>query len=78
MAKLPMLLALAHSTLIYGLPAREKAFEKAHEARAITLSSEISVTTSYVSVVSTLQSASVTESPTITGLSCNCHYLCLS
>ena len=75
MAKLPLLLALAHSTLINGLPAPEKAHANAHEGRAITLSSDISVTTSYVSVISTLQSVIVTESPTITGVSHNPRFL---
>ncbi|KAL5432853.1 hypothetical protein PMIN06_011875 [Paraphaeosphaeria minitans] len=69
MAKLAILLALAQSTLIYSLPAREQQRD-AHvvEERAITLSSGIEITTSYSLVVSTLQSVSATESPSITGI----------
>ena len=62
MARLAILMALAHSAIINGLPAH------VHDERAIKLSSEVEVTTIYRSVVSTLQSASITESPTIIGV----------
>lgn len=70
MAKLAILLALVQSTLIHGLPAREPQHD-AHviEGRAITLSSDLDITTSYSLVVSTLQSVSITETPSITGVS---------
>ncbi|KAF2445855.1 glycoside hydrolase family 81 protein [Karstenula rhodostoma CBS 690.94] len=74
MAKLAVLLALVQSTLIYGLPAREQQRDahavenRAVEDVAITLSSDLDITTSYSLVVSTLQSVSVTESPSITGV----------
>ncbi|KAJ4346589.1 endo-1,3-beta glucanase [Didymosphaeria variabile] len=69
MAKLAFLLALVQSALIHGLPAHEKPhFALDVGERAITLSSNLQVTTSYSLVVTSLQSASVTESPSITGV----------
>jgi hypothetical protein len=69
MAKLVVLLALAQSALIHGLPAREPQHDaQVVDERAITLSSDVAITTSYSRVVSTLQSLSVTESPSITGV----------
>ncbi|KAJ4303275.1 endo-1,3-beta glucanase [Kalmusia sp. IMI 367209] len=68
MAKLGFLLALVQTTLIHGLPAGDiKRDAHVLDERAITLSSDIDVTTSYTSVASTLQSASITESPSVTG-----------
>lgn len=70
MARLAILLALGQCALVHGLPAREKQHpENVINERAITLSSDIDITTSYSRVVTTLQSASVTESPSVTGVS---------
>jgi len=70
MAKLAFLLALAQCTFVQSLPAgnARRDAEVAHK-RAVTISSDISITTSYTSVASTLQSASLTESPSLTGVS---------
>ncbi|KAK7184684.1 glycosyl hydrolase family 81 [Paraphaeosphaeria sporulosa] len=69
MAKLAILLALAQSALIHGLPARELQRDThVIEERAITFSSGLEITTSYSLVVSTLQSVSATETPSITGV----------
>lgn len=68
MAKLAFLLALAQTNFIYGLPTREKELVEALDERAITLSSNLPVTTSYISTVETFQSASETVSPSVTGV----------
>ncbi|KAF1979499.1 endo-1,3(4)-beta-glucanase 1 precursor [Bimuria novae-zelandiae CBS 107.79] len=69
MAKLAFLLAVAQSMLTNGFPAPGLPHNVRNlDERAITLSTDIDVTTSYSTVISTLQSASVTESPTITGI----------
>ena len=68
MAKLALLLALTQSTLIHGLPARDEA-HNVYINRAISILSDIGVTTVYSSAVPTLQSASMSETPTLTGVS---------
>ena len=68
MAKLALLLALTQSTLIHGLPARDEAHD-VYINRAISILSDIGVTTVYSSAMPTLQSASMSETPTLTGVS---------
>ncbi|KAL6707856.1 endo-1,3-beta glucanase [Coniothyrium glycines] len=61
-------LASALSTFVYGLPACEvKRNVEAFEERAITLST-LEPTTSYSRAITTLQSVSPTEIPTLTGI----------
>ncbi|KAF2877864.1 endo-1,3(4)-beta-glucanase 1 precursor [Massariosphaeria phaeospora] len=78
MSNLRSLLALAGVALVHGLPRPglverkvdvpfDQAFAQPLDDRAITLSSNLEVTTSYSSVISSLQSASVTVSPSLTG-----------
>lgn len=70
MARLAFLLAVVQTTLVHGLPAPGIGRERdAVTERAITISSGIDVTTSYSSPASTLQSVSITETPSITGVS---------
>lgn len=72
MAKLAYMLALVQATLIYARPGAhgQKRHSKFHEKREITLSSSLEITTSYSSVlISSLQSATVTVSPSITAVS---------
>lgn len=72
MAKLAFLLAVGHATFLYGLPTPEwkrgpeRLDERAVHA-ALSLSTDIEVTTSYSSTIETFQSATVTEQP-ITGV----------
>ncbi|KAF2108687.1 endo-1,3(4)-beta-glucanase 1 precursor [Lophiotrema nucula] len=70
MAKLAvLLLALSHATFLDALPTREKKREpNAIDPREITISSNLDVTTSYSSApVSSLQSATATVEPSVTG-----------
>ncbi|KAF2711801.1 glycoside hydrolase family 81 protein [Pleomassaria siparia CBS 279.74] len=69
MAKLAYLLALAHVTLVLGLPTARhvKRQGKVLDGRGITISSGLAITTSYTSaLLSSLQSATQTVSPEIT------------
>jgi endo-1,3(4)-beta-glucanase len=70
MEKLLLLLALAQSTtLVYSLPTRElKNSAEVLDERAITLSSNIDVTTSYTSTLESLQTVTATVSPSVTGV----------
>jgi hypothetical protein len=62
-------LALAQAILIQGLPARHgKRVNGGIDERAITLSTGLDITTSYVSTLQSLQTATVTASPTLTGV----------
>lgn len=69
MAKPTLLLTLVQVILVHGLLASgpKRSRHNLHE-RAIALSSDVAVTTSYTSTVSTLQSATVTASPSATGV----------
>jgi endo-1,3(4)-beta-glucanase len=71
MAKLAyILLALTRLTFsVHGLPAVEaKLHTDAIEARAITLPSDVPVTTSYSTAIESLQSASTTGLPSLSGV----------
>lgn len=78
MAKLALLLALSHAGFLLALPTADKKREPdVIDAREITISSDLEVTTSYSSAaVSSLQSATVTVQPSVTGV-CNLYLLCL-
>lgn len=69
MAKLALLLALAQSTLIHGLPTRDGAHKNVYNKRAISILSDVGVTTVYSSAVPSLQSVAMSETPTLTGVS---------
>jgi endo-1,3(4)-beta-glucanase len=71
MAKLAYMLALVQATLISGRPGayEQKRHAKFHDKRMIELSSSLDITTSYSSaIVSSLQSATITVSPSITAV----------
>jgi endo-1,3(4)-beta-glucanase len=77
MAKLGFLLAVSHATLLYGLPTPEmkrelEPLDERDAVRAVTLSTDLEITTSYVSTIETFQSATVTEEPSLTGV-CMAH-----
>jgi hypothetical protein len=79
MAKLAsFLLAIARLTSsVYGLPAGEaKLYADAIAARAITLPSDVPVTTSYSTAIETLQSASTTGLPSFSGVRQTLHIRC--
>ncbi|KAF2274837.1 endo-1,3(4)-beta-glucanase 1 precursor [Westerdykella ornata] len=68
MAKLALLLTLLCATLLNGLPTpQKKRGTEELENRAIHISTNVEITTSYVSLPETLQSASITDSATLTG-----------
>ncbi|KAF2661699.1 glycoside hydrolase family 81 protein [Lophiostoma macrostomum CBS 122681] len=68
MTKLSLFLALAQAVIIQGLPAQHvKRASRGIDERAITLSSGLDITTSYSSTLQTLQTATVTASPSLTG-----------
>lgn len=78
MAKLAFLLALVQAVHIYGLPTRDqKRKAEGLAERAITLSSNLEVTTSYSSTLETFQSATATVAPSITGVCVSSRSLCL-
>ena len=67
MAKLAFLVALAHATLISGHPTRDV---KRMPEPVIKIESNLDVTTSYSSpALSSLQTATATLSPSLTGVS---------
>ncbi|KAL1596237.1 endo-1,3-beta glucanase [Nothophoma quercina] len=68
MAKLSLLLAVSQLTLVYGFPARDvKRQPGVVEERAITISTNLEATTSYSTAIETLQTATVTTRPSLTG-----------
>jgi endo-1,3(4)-beta-glucanase len=71
MAKLTLLLALFQVNFIYGLPTRDMKPQLAIlDARGVPISTSLAVTTSYSSaIVSSVQSASLTIEPSVTGVS---------
>jgi endo-1,3(4)-beta-glucanase len=71
MAKIALsLLALAQLTLVHSLPAGDLQRESNDlEERAISIPSNAEPTTSYSRAIESLQSASITVLPSITGVS---------
>jgi endo-1,3(4)-beta-glucanase len=71
MAKLTLLLGLFQVNFIYGLPTRDMKPQSAIlDARSVPISTSLAVTTSYSSaIVSSVQSASLTIEPSVTGVS---------
>ena len=71
MAKLVLLLGLFQANLIYGLPTRDMKPQSAIlDPRSVPISTSLAVTTSYSSaIVSSVQSASLTIEPSVTGVS---------
>ena len=69
MAKLSLLLAVSQLTLVYCFPARDvKRQPGVVEERAITISTNLEATTSYSTAIETLQTATVTTRPSLTGV----------
>lgn len=70
MAKLAFFLALSQATLLYSLPTRVTKREvEVIEERAVTISPNNDIITSYRPIGSSLQVATATVSPSITGVS---------
>ena len=71
MAKLALLLALSHASILYALPAGNINRDVVNiDKRKTPLNKSLEVTTSYSSVVkSSVQTASVTVVPSVTGVS---------
>ena len=69
MAKLSLLLAVSQLTLVYGRPARDfKRRSEVFEERAIIISTNLEATTSYSTAIETLQTATITTRPSLTGV----------
>ncbi|KAF2000570.1 glycoside hydrolase family 81 protein [Amniculicola lignicola CBS 123094] len=68
MAKLAFMLALVQVSLVHGRPTGELRRDAlVVEDRDVTLSTELGATTSYTSHINSLQTATVTVSPSVTG-----------
>lgn len=71
MAKLSLLLAVSQLTLVYSLPAQDvRRQPEVLDERAITISTNLEATTSYSTAIKTLQTATVTTRPSLTGVFC--------
>jgi hypothetical protein len=69
MAKLSLLLAVSQLTFVHSLPARDiKRQPHVFGERAITISSNLAATTSYSTAIESLQTASLTTRPSLTGV----------
>ena len=68
MAKVSLLLVISQLSLINSHPAGNSQQQPNVQHRAITLSTDVDVTTSYSTAIQTLQSATVTSRPPAQGV----------
>lgn len=69
MAKLFLLLAISQLTLVYSLPAKNiERRPGVLDERAITISTNLEATTSYSRAIESLQTATLTTRPALTGV----------
>ena len=69
MAKLSLLLAMSQLALVYALPTRDvKQQTELLNKRAITISTNLDITTSYSTAIESLQTATLTIRPSLTGV----------
>lgn len=68
MAKLSLLLVISQLTLVYSHPAGNIKHPVDVEERAITISTNLDVTTSFSTAILTLQSATITSRPPAEGV----------
>lgn len=69
MAKLSLLLAISQLSVVYSLPAKDLQRQpKVLDERAITISTDLEATTSYSTAIESLQTATLTTRPQLTGV----------